>query len=128
MHEDEEPRARPKVAISGAFSPLLLGHIRLIKDASKYGDVIVILNSDSWLRRNMIYEMLPWNERAEILRSIKGVKDVIIAKDDDDTVVPTLKLLYPHYFANGGKRKMGNTPEVPVCIELDIALLWGVGD
>lgn len=116
------------VAISGAFSPLNVGHIRHIREASKYGDVVIILNSDSWLRRNKVYNSPPWNERAEILRSIKGVKDVIIAHDTDGTVKDTLRNLFPFYFANGGKRKLENTPEVPMCIELGINLLWGVGD
>ena len=33
----------------------------------------------------------------------------------------------PTFFANGGDRKKTNTPEVDVCNELGIELLWGVG-
>ena len=38
------------ILISGGFDPIHSGHIKLINDASKYGDVIVLLNSDEWLR------------------------------------------------------------------------------
>ena len=34
------------VALSGGFDPLHIGHIQFFKDASEYGKVVVILNSD----------------------------------------------------------------------------------
>jgi len=37
------------VMVSGGFDPVHVGHIRLIQAASKYGNVIVIANSDKWL-------------------------------------------------------------------------------
>jgi D-beta-D-heptose 7-phosphate kinase/D-beta-D-heptose 1-phosphate adenosyltransferase len=33
----------------------------------------------------------------------------------------------PNAFANGGDRKGENTPEVRICTENDIELLWNVG-
>jgi cytidyltransferase-like protein len=38
-----------KILISGAFDPLHIGHILLLKEASEYGDVVVALNSDEWI-------------------------------------------------------------------------------
>ena len=38
------------ILVSGGFDPIHSGHINLIKDASKHGDVVVLLNSDNWLR------------------------------------------------------------------------------
>ena len=38
------------VLVSGGFDPIHSGHIKLIEDASKYGKVVVLLNSDEWLR------------------------------------------------------------------------------
>ena len=70
---------------------------------------------------------MPFEERAEILESIKGVRAVVKAKDDDDTVCETLKDLRPTMFANGGDRKGDNVPEVAVCEELSIQMLWNVG-
>jgi len=127
MHEDEEPRQRRKVAVSGGFDPIHVGHIRYIQDAAKYGDVVIILNSDSWLVRKKGYAMMPWEQRAEILRAIHGVRDVIMAKDEDNTVCDSLRYLYPDYFAKGGDRTQDNTPELALCIELGIKTLWNIG-
>ena len=38
------------ILVSGGFDPIHSGHIKLINDANKYGDVVVLLNSDAWLR------------------------------------------------------------------------------
>lgn len=115
------------IAISGGFDPVHPGHIRHIQEAAKHGDLTIILNTDSWLRRKKGYAFQSWEHRAEILRAIKGVKYVIIANDEDGTVCPTLRLLYPTYFANGGDRTMENTPEQALCHEIGIKLLWGIG-
>ena len=40
---------RELVLVSGGFAPIHSGHIYLIQEASKYGDVIVLLNSYKWL-------------------------------------------------------------------------------
>ena len=38
------------ILVSGGFDPIHSGHIKLINDANKYGDVVVLLNSDKWLK------------------------------------------------------------------------------
>lgn len=115
------------VVISGGFDPLHCGHIRYILDAARYGELTIILNTDSWLIRKKGYQFMRWEQRAEILRAIRGVRHVIIADDRDNTVCPTLRSLYPDYFAKGGDRTMDNTPEQALCHELGIKLLWNVG-
>ena len=115
------------IAVSGGFDPIHVGHVRMIKAAAKYGHVVVIANSDEWLRRKKGYVFMPWRERAEILDSIKGVVAVYQGIDDDDTVCQNLKSIRPDYFANGGDRKFNNTPEMAVCEELGIEMLWEVG-
>ena len=47
--------------------------------------------------------------------------------DDDGTVCTTLRHIKPVIFANGGDRGDTNTPEVQVCQELGIEMLWNVG-
>ena len=115
------------IAVSGGFDPIHVGHVRMIKDAAKYGHVVVIANSDEWLRRKKGYVFMSWRERAEILDSIKGVVAVYQGLDDDGTVCQNLKSIRPDYFANGGDRKFNNTPEMAVCEELGIEMLWEVG-
>jgi len=119
------------IAVSGGFDPIHVGHVRMILDASRLGDVIVIINSDEWLLRKKGYVFMPWNERAEIIKSISGVLKVVLADDDDGTVCNTLsdlkRELNLDIFANGGDRVQGNTPEMDVCKDLDIDMVWNVG-
>ena len=120
------------VAVSGGFDPIHVGHVRMILDAATHGDVVVILNSDEWLKEKKGYAFMSWEERAEIIRSIRGVVNVVSTSDDyDGTVCNTLRNLKKDidldYFANGGDRILSNTPEMQVCEELNIGLLWNVG-
>ena len=118
---------KPLVAVSGGFDPIHVGHVRMILEAATHGDVIVFANSDEWLKRKKGYHFMPFEERSEILESIKGVIGVLEADDKDNSVCVTLKLIRPDMFANGGDRKDDNTPEVALCNELGIKMLWNVG-
>ncbi len=40
---------------------------------------------------------------------------------------PTGRKDYQIYFANGGDRTKGNTPEMDTCRKLDVTMLWGIG-
>lgn len=115
------------ICISGGFDPVHIGHINLIKEAAKYGEVIVILNSDAWLERKKLYAVMPWQERAEILAWMRSVKAVAAVDDSDGTVCEALRRIKPDYFANGGDRTVENTPELDLCRELGIKLLFNIG-
>ena len=120
-------RERPVIAVSGGFDPVHIGHIRMILDAARYGDVMVIINSDDWLMRKKGYVFMPWEERAEIMGNIKGVRFVTAVDDNDGTVCEALRRHKPDAFANGGDRKTENTPEMDVCEELGIQMMWAIG-
>ncbi len=115
------------VAVSGGFDPVHIGHVRMIKEASEHGDVLVIINSDDWLMRKKGYVFMPWKERAEIMANIKGVVVVTSVDDSDGTVCEALVRCKPHAFANGGDRKEKNTPEMDLCEHIGIEMLWQVG-
>ena len=115
------------VMVSGGFDPVHAGHIRMIRDAAQYGDVIIIANSDDWLYRKKGFVFMEWERRVEILNAIKGVILVDSVDDSDGTVCEAIRRLKPTFFANGGDRGRSNTPEQTVCEELDIQLLWGIG-
>ena len=118
---------RKTVMVSGGFDPVHIGHIRMILEASKHGDVIVVANSDDWLYRKKGFVFMEFEQRAEILASIKGVIKVSSVDDSDTTVCEAIRRLKPDIFANGGDRKRHNTPEQAVCEELGVEMLWGVG-
>ena len=117
----------PTIAVSGGFDPIHKGHVQMIREAAEYGNVIVILNSDDWLIRKKGYKFMSFEERAYIVGSIKGVTIVSNVDDSDGTVCKALKKLKPNYFANGGDRYDTNTPEMDVCEELGIKMLWNIG-
>ncbi len=130
VHKDmfgEEEEEKPTVLVSGGFDPVHVGHIRMIRHAAKYGDVIVIANSDEWLHRKKGFHFMDFKSRHEILDSIKGVILVDSVDDSDGTVCDAIRRHKPTYFANGGDRGKDNTPEGTLCEELGVQMLWGIG-
>ena len=49
------------VAVSGGMDPVHKGHVRMIQEASQFGEVIVILNSDEWLMRKKGFVFMSWD-------------------------------------------------------------------
>jgi len=115
------------VAVSGGFDPIHIGHVRMIQEAARIGFVIAIVNSDEFLMRKKGYIFMPFEERKEILESIKGVEQVYRCIDEDDTVVETLRWLKPDYFVNGGDVNEDNNKETKVCEEIGCKLIYNVG-
>tara|TARA_Y100001937_G_C7109632_1_gene326867 strand:- start:591 stop:1094 length:504 start_codon:yes stop_codon:yes gene_type:complete len=126
-NQNDNNENRPTVMVSGGFDPVHAGHIRMIRDAAKYGDVIVIANSDNWLWRKKGFVFMEYSRRVEILNAIKGVVLVDSVDDSDGTVCEAIRRHKPTYFANGGDRGKSNTPEQAVCEEIGVQLLWGIG-
>ena len=109
------------VVVSGGFDPIHKGHIRMMIEAEKLGDrLIVILNSDRFLdekKKNSGGRFYPdIDEREEIVAWGIGTRygnrnEVIRSIDTDMSVCKTLKLIKEKYpgdeiiFANGGDRK-----------------------
>lgn len=117
-----------KVAVSGGFDPVHVGHLRMFQEAKKLGDhLTVILNCDDWLVRKKGKFFMCAEERAEIIKGFACVDDVYIHQSDKDDVSDALRIVSPHVFANGGDRKVDNTPEGNVCAELGIRMYFGVG-
>ena len=124
------------IIVSGGFDPVHKGHIRMFREAANLGaQVIVGLNSDEWLTRKKGKPFMGWSERAEILESCKFVDQVWSMIDDDNTACDIIKQVAKTYkdkdvniyFANGGDRGKKNVPELDVCKDLNVVMLWGVG-
>jgi cytidyltransferase-like protein len=120
------------VALSGGFDPIHPGHVRMIREAKKHGDyLVVILNNDNWLHAKKGYAFMSENDRKEVLEGIKGVDKVILTKHPknpkDMSVSAELRKLHPDVFGNGGDRKKDNTPEKTVCQEIGCKMVYNVG-
>ena len=130
MNNKETPLNRPIIALSGGFNPARKTHIAMILEASKIGDVVIILNSDKWcIERSWNGQLFSvYENRKSVLEKIPGVTRVVPASDDDGTVCKTLEEIQPDYFGNGGIRTIINTPEVDFCKKNGIGLVWYLGD
>jgi len=115
------------ILLSGGFDPLHIGHVRMIKAASRRCEVIIALNSDDWLMRKKGYVFMPFDERKEILESLEAVSGVTHVDDSDETVCEAINRIRPDCFGNGGDRLPGNTPEHELCEKLSIHLVYGLG-
>lgn len=118
---------RPMICVSGGFDPCHVGHIRHFQHAAEYGDLVVVLNSDAWLKRKKGFSFMCFDERKEIIKAYSFVKDVVSVDDADGTVCEALRRIKPTFYAKGGDRRKDNTPEQELCGWLNIEMLWEIG-
>ena len=118
-----------KIAISGYFDPIHVGHIEYINNAKKLGDwLIVIVNNNKQCVLKKGKHFMDENDRLLIVKNIKAVDEVFLSVDDDKTVCKSLNTVNPDVFANGGDRKKYEIPESKVCRENNIEIIDGLGD
>ena len=123
------------VAVSGGFDPIHIGHIRYLKGARKIAedndaDLWVILNTDKWLKeKGMGHPFYSYEDRKEILESIKYVDCLVPQRDEHKSVAYSLKIYRPIIFAKGGDRTLDSLPEEEkqICNQLGIKIITGVG-
>ena len=79
------------------------GHLNIIREAQKYGEVIVGVLSDKAMIRFNKFPTVSFEERMELVKSIKGVSQVVVQEDVMyDTIVETIK---PDYIIHGDNWK-----------------------
>lgn len=115
------------VCVSGGFDPLHFAHVKHMEEAAKYGELIVVLNSDEWLERKKGYIFMPFEERKFIIERLKCVSQVTSVEDSDGTICEALRRIRPTFYAKGGDRIQTNTPELQVCEDYGITAVFGVG-
>lgn len=129
--------SKPKVIIvSGYFNPLHKGHLELFEKAKTKGDDLwVIVNSDLQRELKGSKEFMQEDERLIIVSAIGVVDKALVSIDKDKTQCATLRFLskeygaeYDLFFANGGDQNNHSIPEVPICKEVGIGLIEGLGD
>jgi cytidyltransferase-like protein len=124
------------VIVSGYFNPIHKGHIEYFNAAKKLGDALfVIVNNDTQRELKGSKEFQTQKERVFIVENIKATDKVFLAIDNDRTVCETIKHIhktesqqYDLAFANGGDQNNSSIPEAPICAELNIELLDGLGE
>jgi D-beta-D-heptose 7-phosphate kinase/D-beta-D-heptose 1-phosphate adenosyltransferase len=124
-------KKRIVVAVCGGFDPIHVGHVRHFKEAKALGDeLVVMLNTDTWLMEKKGYVFMKFDERREIIESIRHVDRVVpYVETESGSVAKTLEKYRPDIFAKGGDRTKENIPqdEVDTCKRVGVELVTGVG-
>ena len=127
---------RKAIIVSGYFNPIHKGHLEYFKNAKQHADYLfVIVNSDLQRELKGSKPFQDEEERMIIVNSIKGVDKAILSIDKDRTVCETIKKIAQEYgeeyslvFANGGDQNNDTIPEKPICEQLGVKLIDGLGD
>ena len=118
-----------RVAVSGYFDPIHVGHLEYLKLAKSLGDkLVVIVNNNNQCVMKKGKPFMDEVDRVEIVKCLKMVDEVFLSVDKDGTVCASLKILKPDIFANGGDRSVGEVPESSVCKKYNIEMIDGLGD
>ena len=106
-----------KVYISFSTEIIHGGHIDLIKNASKYGDVIAGLLTDEVIANYKRYPILTYDERKKIISAVLGVTQVV--KQDTLGYKKILQELKPDYVVHGDDWREGYLEPIRrECIEI----------
>ena len=127
---------KPKaIIVSGYFNPIHKGHIEYFQNAKANGDsLFVIVNSDLQRALKSSKEFQDEKERVFIVESLRLVDKCFLSVDKDRTVTESIKMIFNQFgneyqlaFANGGDQNNDTIPERPICEELGIELIDGLG-
>ena len=122
--------------LSGGFDPVHVGHLAMIKEANEIAEeVVILLNSDKWLKRKKGKPFMVESQRAQILEEFESVSRVIIQMDDDDdssnNAITSFAKNNPKKticYCNGGDRSNEKKiREATVCKENNVDLIFGIG-
>ena len=106
MENIEKEKNKPKKVYVGLCADLLHhGHINIIKEGRKLGEVTVGLLTDSAIASYKRVPLIPYKQRKMIVENIKGVSAVVPQENFD--YVPTLKKVRPDYVVHGDDWKTG---------------------
>ena len=118
-----------RVAVSGYFDPIHVGHLEYLRMAKELGDsLVVIVNNNYQCKLKKGKHFMDENDRVEIVKALRFVDEVFLSIDNDRTVCKSLEEIKPDIFANGGDRATSEVPETPICKKFNIRMVDGLGD
>ena len=118
-----------RVAVSGYFDPIHIGHLEYLRMAKELGDsLVVIVNNNYQCKLKKGKHFMDENDRVEIVKALRFVDEVFLSVDKDRTVCKSLEEIKPDIFANGGDRATSEVPETPVCKKFNIKMVDGLGN
>ena len=118
-----------RVAVSGYFDPIHIGHLEYLKLAKELGDKLVVIVNNNYqcvLKKGKPF--MDESDRVEIVRCLEMVDEVFLSIDKDKTVCASLEEIKPDVFANGGDRSTSEVPESSICKKYNIEMIDGLGN
>ena len=117
-----------RVAVSGYFDPIHIGHLDYLELAKKLGDkLVVIVNNNHQCKLKKGKPFMDELDRMRIVESLGIVDEVFLSIDSDRSVCKSLEEIKPDIFANGGDRATSEVPESVVCKKYNIEMVDGLG-
>ncbi|TFF69422.1 MAG: FAD synthase [Promethearchaeota archaeon] len=96
---------KKKVMIAGTFDIIHPGHIFLINEAAKFGDVYVIVSTDKNRERYAGEPpIIPQEQRLEVVKNLKNVKKAVLGRSDNNTL-KTVEQIDPDMILLGPNQK-----------------------
>ena len=110
--------------------------MELVKSLNNLPQVIFTTNRREYALEAFEHDVTDYLTKPITLpRLLKAVDKAIISVDKDRTVCESIRTIFEHYgqdydlgFANGGDQDNNSIPEAPICKELGIQLIDGLGD
>ena len=94
-----------QVYVPMAIDILHTGHINIIEEARKLGDVTIGLLTDEAIINYKRLPLFEFEERKKIAQNIKGVKSIVVQKEYD--YEPILREMKPDFIVHGDDWKTG---------------------
>ncbi|MFX1391044.1 MAG: adenylyltransferase/cytidyltransferase family protein [Promethearchaeota archaeon] len=98
-------KEKKKILVAGTFDIIHAGHIYLINEAAKLGDVYVVVATDK--NRELFSgkrPILSQEQRVEIIKNLKNVRDARLGRNDNDTL-KTVEEINPDMILLGPDQK-----------------------
>ncbi|MDD4381867.1 MAG: adenylyltransferase/cytidyltransferase family protein [Candidatus Dojkabacteria bacterium] len=129
--KDTQLKEKKIVCTSGFFDPIHPGHVSIIMESKKYGDIlVVVVDGDKRAITKKGKGFMPALDRARIVDAIKGVDYVVIY--DNPTVndcIEAMDAIKPDIMTKGGDRAQPkDIPEYDTVVKNGGEIVFNVGD
>ena len=111
-----------KVYVAMSADIIHVGHINLLKTAAEYGELYVGVLTDESIAEYKRYPLMPLEQRMTIIKSLKGVSQVLVQKSLD--YEENLRLIKPDYVVHGDDWRTGIQSTIRMRV-IEILKEWG---
>lgn len=129
--KETELKGKKIVCTSGFFDPIHPGHVSIIMESKKYGDIlVVVVDGDKRAVTKKGKGFMPALDRARIVDGIKGVDYVVIYDNPtENNCIEAMEAIKPDVMTKGGDRaEPKDIPEYDTIVKNGGEIVFNVGD